>query len=123
MLFRSKLDSSYPKEDNEESLPTEQQCYKYDEDCEQEFDPNNVDVYQLVARDMGHRCSPKEFLHTDDVNRTDDVIPVGEHGNVMLNYVDDTCVKTGDGCLYHFDMLTGDTYEIQQLKNNARVID
>ena len=42
---------------------------------------------------------------------------------VMFNYLDDTCVKTGDGCLYHFDMLSGDTYEIQQLKNNARVID
>ena len=41
----------------------------------------------------------------------------------MLNYLDDTCVKTGDGCLYLFDMLSGETYEIQQLKNNARVID
>jgi len=72
---------------------------------------------------MGHKCSPKECLYTDEVKRTDDVIPVGEHGNVMLNYLDDTCVKTGDGCLYHFDMLSGDTHEIQQLKNNAHIID
>ena len=34
-----KVDSSYPKEDDEEHY------YKYDENCEQEFDPNNVDVY------------------------------------------------------------------------------
>ena len=79
-----KLDSSYPKEDDVQSLTTEQQCYKYNKDCEQEFDPTNVPVHQLVVKDMGHKCSPKEFLHTDEINRTDDVIPVGEHGNAEL---------------------------------------
>jgi len=71
---------------------------------------------------MRLKCPPNEFIHTAGVNRVDDIIPVGEHGNLMLNYLDDTCVKTGDGCPYNFDMLTGNTYKIQQLKNNACVI-
>jgi len=101
-----KLDSSYPKEDNEESLPKEDECYKYDEDCEQEFNPNNVNVYLLVVRDMGLKCSPNEFMHSAGVNRMDDAIPVA-NGNVMLNYLDDTSVKTANGCLYNFDLFTG----------------
>ena len=117
-----KLDSSYPKEDNDESLPKEEECYKYDEDCEQEFDPNNVDVYRLVVRDMGYKCPPNEFIHTASMNRAGDVIPVGEHGHLMLNYVNDTGDKTGDGCLYNFDMFTGATSEIQLLKKTLALL-
>ena len=108
-----KLDSSYPTED---------ECYKCNEHCDQEFDPNNVDVYRLVVRDMGFKCSPIEFMHSSGVNIMEDAIPVA-NGNVMLNYWDVTCVKTSDGCLYNFDKSSGATYEIQTLQNNDRVID
>ena len=54
-----KLDSSYPKEDDDDFsyYPKEDECYKYDENCEQEFDLNNVDVYQLVVKDIRNRQS------------------------------------------------------------------
>ena len=73
---------------------------------------------------MGFKCSPNEFMHSSGVNKINEAIPVA-NGNVMLNYVDDTCVKTADGCLYNFDMISGATYEIQSggIKNNDHIID
>ena len=115
-----KVDSAYP----EETENDEEHYYPYDEECEQEYNPKNFGVYQLFQTDMGTKCSPTEIMHSSGLNRGADVIPVANR-NAILNDIDDTCVKTADGNLYNFDMISGATYKIPSggINTNRRIID
>ena len=112
-----KDDSVYPEENDED------EHYTYDKECEEEYNPDNVDVFQLFQNNMGTKCSPTEFIHSSGINRGADVIPVA-NGNAILQDNDNTCVKHADGTLYNFNMISGATYEIPPAINTTiRVID
>ena len=69
-----KDDTVHPKEDD---------VYAYDEECEKENYPDNVDVLQLFHKNMCMKCSPTKFMHSSGINRGADVIPVA-NGNAIL---------------------------------------
>ena len=110
-----KDDVVYPNEENEDKY------YAYGEECEEDYNPENVDVYQLFQNDVGTTCSPTEFIHSSGINRGADVIPVANR-NAFLQYNDDTCVRHADVTLYNFDMISGATYKIPPAINANRCI-